>query len=111
MTPEELAEAVGSIPILFWICLNPGHGLVTWADGVATCRDCGLTSEMTEVWAGEIREHERAEVAKRFRDRADQYEQARQADGLTLGQIWDGTTQAMTLRHHADWIEGKADAP
>lgn len=58
-----------------------------------------------------IRDDERARVATEFRNRADQYDQAKEAPGLVLGQIWDGTTKAMALRHHADWIEGKAEAP
>lgn len=50
MTDDEFNEAMDALAkvrVSFWTCLNPAHRTVDWADNVATCRACGLTSEMT----------------------------------------------------------------
>lgn len=45
---DELEEAFSQARVRFWRCLNRQHRIVDWAGAVATCRTCGLTSEMTK---------------------------------------------------------------
>lgn len=102
---ERFGEALNA-PVLFWVCLNPGHRDVTWSGEVAACLICGLTSEMTEAWSRDVAEAERERIAKGFRAQADRYEAAsKTAD--TMGKVWSGTEQSMRLRHFADCIEGQ----
>ena len=51
----DLPEEVLNAPVRFWMCLNREHKNVTWESDVATCPDCGLTSEMTNRYATVLR--------------------------------------------------------
>lgn len=108
---DELSSVIGRIGQMAnaWERRFPEQ--VSTAAVVGSLRDVIGRNAPGDGVLDKIRDDERARVAKEFRNRADQYEQGKDAPGLVLGQIWDGTTRAMTLRHHADWIEGKADAP
>lgn len=53
----DLAEALGNPRARFWTCLNPAHRFVEWAGETATCRDCGLTSEMTGRYKKALHKH------------------------------------------------------
>lgn len=100
----ELPAEIANAPVRFWMCINPDHRSVVWDGDVATCLDCGVTSDMTARYAKVVRGHERSLIANGFRRQADRYEQAGKAAD-TLGKQWSGTEQAMHLRHLADCIE------
>ncbi|GAA4209560.1 hypothetical protein GCM10022252_76260 [Streptosporangium oxazolinicum] len=65
--PEELAEA----PVQFWTCLNRDHKTVTWQGDIASCGECGLTSDMTrrrdKLVAERVRADERTHIAAMVR--------------------------------------------
>lgn len=76
-TPAEFPAELLNAPVRFWICINREHKNVTWDGDVATCPDCGLTSEMTKRYAALVRVMV-----------ADKIERALAEDGD--GSSWDG---------------------
>lgn len=57
--PGELLNA----RVQFWMCINPEHEFVTWDGDVATCPDCGITSEMTKKYAARVERQVREQAA------------------------------------------------
>ncbi len=68
--PEDLEwpGALLNAPVQFWMCINPAHGSVTWEGDVATCPDCGVTSEMTKAYAKRVREQFAEELVQELAD-------------------------------------------
>lgn len=56
--PEDLEwpDALLNTRVRFWMCINRDHQSVTWDGDVATCPDCGVTSEMTKAYGRRVRE-------------------------------------------------------
>jgi hypothetical protein len=62
--PAGLPPELSTARMRFWVCLNREHRFVDWVDGVATCPDCGLTSEMTGRFAATAKQVGREEVLR-----------------------------------------------
>lgn len=58
--PDELLNA----RVRFWMCINRDHKSVTWEGDVATCPDCGITSDMTRAYAQRVRARCREEIER-----------------------------------------------
>ena len=67
------AEILGDAEVQFWICLNPAHKNVEWSGDVATCPDCGLTSDMTREFAEVCREVHGTRIASDLEALAREY--------------------------------------
>lgn len=64
MTTPDGLEALKDKPIVFWTCLQPDHLDVDWEGDIATCRTCGLTSQMTRLYVDAVRRSEQRRLDK-----------------------------------------------
>lgn len=47
---DDIWQSLGEMRVRVWTCINPEHRRCTWTGDVATCDECGLTSEHTRHW-------------------------------------------------------------
>ena len=101
MTIDELDKAFGEARVRFWRCLNRDHRVVDWSGDVATCRDCGLTSEMTKQLIVLTRQVALEQIEARFRSGV-----------ATLDELWNAVRTALEPpadpANNPEWREAAA---